>query len=259
MADFTPDEMMIIAASRALAGGKVYFAGVGPPSEACNLARMTRDPDIRLIYESGTIESKPRILPLSVGDGELCKTALTTVSVTEIFRYWLQGGRISTGILGAAQVDRFGNINTTAIGDYWSPKVRLPGGGGAPEIASSCEEFLIIAPQSRRGFVEKLDFLTTFGHGAGGRSRREEGFATRGPTALFTDLAIWQPDPATKELTVVSMHAGATRQKISETVGWEAKYAENVARTPSPSAAELGALRELRSRTEAWRRRQHDS
>jgi len=168
MTDFTPDEMMTIAASRALSSDDVCFVGIGAPSAACNVARLTHAPDITLIYESGTIGTAPATLPLSIGDGELCETATTTVSVPEMFRYWLQGGRISIGFLGAAQLDRFGNINTTVIGDYHKPDIRLPGGGGAPEIAISCKEVFITVKQSTRGFVEKIDFFTSLGHGTGG-------------------------------------------------------------------------------------------
>ena len=168
MSAFTADEMMTIAAARALRNDDVCFVGIGAPSAACNVARLTHAPDLTLIYESGTIGTAPNVLPLSIGDGELCETALTTVAVSEMFRYWLQGGRITVGFLGAAQLDRFGNINTTVIGDYASPKVRLPGSGGAPEIASSCGEIYITMAQSTRGMVDQIDFFTSFGHGHGG-------------------------------------------------------------------------------------------
>ena len=166
------------------------------PSAACNLARLTHAPDITLIYESGTIGTKPDVLPLSIGDGELCDTALTTVSVPEMFRYWLQGGRITVGFLGGAQIDRFANLNTTVVGPYAKPKTRLPGGGGAPEIAVACGEIFIIMRQATRSFVEKLDFFTSFGHGQGGDDRARLGIKTKGPTKLVTDFAIYEPDPA---------------------------------------------------------------
>ncbi len=249
MTDYTPVEMMTVAASRVLSSTDVCFAGVGPPSEACNLARVLHAPDITLIYESGTIGARPCVLPLSVGDGELCETALNTVSVAEMFRYWLQGGNISIGFLGAAQIDRFGNINTTVIGDYRKPRVRLPGGGGAPEIAGSCDQVYIIVRQSTRGFVETLDFVTTYGHGKGGSSRQDVGFSTAGPTLLFTDLGIWAPDPETRELTVVSMHAGVSRDQMAATVGWPIRYADHVEETPIPSGKELEMLRDLHART----------
>jgi glutaconate CoA-transferase subunit B len=249
MSDFTPEEIMTVAASRALKNDDVCFVGIGPPSAACNLARLTHAPDITLIYESGTLGTRPDVLPLSIGDGELCDTALTTVSVPEMFRYWLQGGRVTVGFLGAAQLDRFGNINTTVIGDYAHPKVRLPGGGGAPEIAVSCGEIFITMRQSKRGFVEKIDFFTSLGHGAGGGDRAAQGARTKGPTRLITDLALWQPDPETKEFTVVSLHPGVTREQIRESVGWEPKFADSVAETPAPTAEELEVLRALKDRT----------
>ena len=180
---FTPDEMMTIAASRALKNDDVCFVGIGAPSAACNVARLTHAPDITLIYESGTIGTAPDVLPLSIGDGELSDTALTTVAVPEMFRYWLQGGRISIGFLGAAQLDKFGNINTTVIGDYARPKTRLPGGGGAPEIATSSGEIYITMKQSLRAMVEKIDFYTSFGHGDGGDHRQRLGIDDQGADA----------------------------------------------------------------------------
>ena len=249
MNDFTADEMMTIAASRALRNDDVCFVGIGAPSAACNVARLTHAPDITLIYESGTIGTAPDVLPLSIGDGELCETAVTTVSVPEMFRYWLQGGRITIGFLGAAQLDRFGNINTTVIGDYAMPKTRLPGGGGAPEIASSSREIYITMKQSRRGMVDRIDFYTSFGHGDGGNHRKRLGIDTLGPTLLITDLAVWKPDPETKEFTVVSMHPGVTREQVAETCGWQARFAEKLEETPAPSRLELETLRELRERT----------
>lgn len=250
LSDFTPNEMMTIAAARALSNEDVCFVGIGAPSAACNVARLTHAPDITLIYESGTIGTAPNVLPLSIGDGELCETAVTTVSVPEMFRYWLQGGRISIGFLGAAQLDRFGNINTTVIGDYHKPKVRLPGGGGAPEIATSCGQVFITMKQATRGMVEKIDFYTSFGHGEGGNHRERLGITTKGPTLLITDLAIWEPDPETKEFTVVSMHRGVTRDKVQETCGWKVRFSERLEETPPPTELELTTLRELQARTE---------
>ncbi len=164
-------------------------------------------------------------MPLSIGDGELCDTALTTVSVPEMFRYWLQGGRITVGFLGGAQIDRFANLNTTVIGAYDKPKVRLPGGGGAPEIATSCGEIFIIMAQGKRGFVDKLDFVTSLGHGEGGDQPRRLGVKTKGPTRLITDLALFEPDPESKEMTVVSIHPGVTRDQIQENSGWKIAFA----------------------------------
>lgn len=247
--EFTSDEMMTIAAARALKNDDICFVGIGAPSAACNVARLTHAPDITLIYESGTLGTAPDVLPLSIGDGELCDTATTTVSVPEMFRYWLQGGRISIGFLGAAQLDKFGNINTTVIGDYDNPKTRLPGGGGAPEIASSCGEIFITMKQSLRGMVDKIDFFTSFGHGTGGDDRERLGITTKGPTLLITDLAVWRPDPVTKEFTVMSLHLGVTREHVQATCGWTVKFAENVEETPAPTELELSTLRDLKART----------
>ena len=251
MADFTPADMMTIAASRQLKDSDVCFVGIGPPSAACNVARMTHAPNISLIYESGTLCTAPDILPLSIGDGELCETALTTVSVPEMFRYWLQGGRITVGFLGAAQLDRFGNINTTVIGDYHKPIVRLPGAGGAPEIATSVGEVFITMRQTKRGLVEKVDFITSFGHGTGGDDRAKLGIKTKGPTLLITDLAVWRTDPVTKEFIVTSLHPGVTREQMQESCGWTIRYAESVTVTPPPTALELETLRGFQERTKA--------
>jgi len=250
MADtYTPNEMMTIAAARALRNEDVCFVGIGLPSAAANLARLTHAPAITLIYESGTIATKPDILPLSIGDGELCDTALTTVSVPEMFRYWVQGGRITVGFLGGAQIDRFANLNTTVVGPYHKPKVRLPGGGGAPEIAISCGEIFIIMAQSRRGFVGKLDFVTSLGHGEGGGHRRRLGVRTKGPTRLVTDLCTFEPDAESREMTVVSIHPGVTRERVQENTGWPVRYAAEVKETPPPTARELEVLRALHART----------
>lgn len=249
MSDITPNEMMTIAASRALGNDDVCFVGIGAPSAACNVARLTHAPDITLIYESGTLGTAPDVLPLSIGDGELCETALTTVSVPEMFRYWLQGGHVTVGFLGAAQLDRFGNINTTVIGDYDNPKTRLPGGGGAPEIASSSQQVYITMKQSTRGMVEKIDFYTSFGHGEGGDHRQRLGIKTKGPNLLITDMAVWRPNPETKEFEVHSLHPGVTREMVQETCGWQVTYAEHVEETPSPTELELTTLRDLNKRT----------
>ena len=243
------NEMMTIAAARALRNDDVCFVGIGMPSAAANLARLTHAPDITLIYESGTIATKPDVLPLSIGDSELCETALTTVSVPEMFRYWLQGGRMTVGFLGGAQIDKYANLNTTVVGPYDKPKVRLPGGGGAPEIASSCGEIFIIMAQGKRSFVDQLDFITSLGHGEGGEHRARLGLKTKGPTKLITDLAVYEPDPETREMTVVSIHPGVTREQIDASTGWPVRYAANVTETPSPAAQELEVLRALNART----------
>jgi len=249
MTNYKPNEMMTVAAARALRNEDVCFVGIGMPSAACNLARLTHAPDITLVYESGTIGTRPDVLPLSIGDGELCETALTTVPVVEMFRYWLLGGRMTVGFLGGAQIDRFANLNTTVIGPYDKPKVRLPGGGGAPEIASSCGEIFIIMNQSPRSFAAKLEFITSMGHGDGGDHRARLGLKTKGPTRLVTDLCIFEPDPMTKEMTVASIHPGVTRDQIKENTGWPVRYADSVGETPPPNAQELEVLRDLHSRT----------
>ncbi len=251
MNPFSPDEMMTIAAARALRNDDVCFVGIGAPSAACNVARLIHAPGVTLIYESGTIGTAPKVLPLSIGDGELSETAITTVSVPEMFRYWLQGGRVSVGFLGAAQLDKFGNINTTVIGDYFHPKTRLPGGGGAPEIASCCGEIFITMKQSRRGLVENIDFFTSFGHGSGGDARQKLGITTKGPTLLITDLAIWRPDAESKEFTVTSLHQGASRAQVQETCAWPVRFAVQVDETPEPTELELTTLRDLKTRTAA--------
>jgi len=251
LTEYTSAEMMTIAAARTLRNEDVCFVGIGAPSAACNLARLTHAPGITLIYESGTIGTRPSVLPLSIGDGELCDTALTTVSVPEMFRYWLQGGRITVGFLGGAQIDRYANLNTTVIGPYEKPKTRLPGGGGAPEIASHCREIYITMAQNRRAFVDKLDFITSLGHGTGGDHRARLGLKTQGPTRLLTDLCIFAPDPVTREMIVISIHAGVTREQIAANTGWEVQYASVATVTPPPTREELQVLRELHERTRA--------
>ncbi len=249
MSEYTADEMMTIAAARMMRNGATCFIGIGLPSAAANLARLTHAPDTVLIYESGTIGTKPAVLPLSIGDGELSETALTVVSVVEIFSYWLEGGRIDLGFLGAAQIDRFANINSTVIGDYSSPSVRLPGAGGAPAIAASCGEVLITLRQTRRTFVEKLDFVTSGGHLEGGDSRERLRFPGRGPTAIITDLGILTPDPVTKELTLTSLHPGVVVERVVDATGWPLKMTPRLATTPPPAATELRVLRDLQERT----------
>ena len=250
-AAYTPTEMMTIVAARALSSSDVCFVGIGAPSAACNLARLTHAPGITLIYESGTIATKPNVLPLSIGDGELCETALTTVSVPEMFRYWLQGGRITVGFLGGAQIDRFANLNTTVVGPYNKPKVRLPGGGGAPEIATSAHEIFITMAQGKRSFVDKLDFITSLGHGEGRGSREKLGVKTKGPTRVITDLCLLEPDAETAELAVTAMHPGVTREQISAATGWPVKFARQVTENAPPTKEELTVLRDLHARTKA--------
>ncbi len=247
---YSPDELMTVAASRCVSSSDVCFVGIGLPSAACNLARLTHAPGITLIYESGTIGARPTILPLSIGDGELCTTALTTVSVPEFFRYWLPSGRITVGFLGAAQIDRFANLNTTVVGKYDAPTVRLPGAGGAPEMAVHCQRIFIVMPQSRRAFVERLDFLTTRGHGEGGTDRQRLGITTEGPAKVITDLCVMDPHRDTRELTVTSLHPGVTRDQVKAATGWPVQFAGEGLETDAPSEAELGVLRQLLLETE---------
>jgi glutaconate CoA-transferase, subunit B len=248
-ATYTADEMMTVAAARMLCNGAVCFVGIGLPSTAANLARLTHAPDAVLVYESGPIGAKPSVLPLSIGDGNLAETADTVVSTPEIFRYWLQGGRIDIGFLGAAQLDRFANINTTVVGPYEKPKVRLPGAGGAPEISSSAKEVLIIVKQSKRTFVEKLDFVTSVGFLTGGDVREKLGIPGRGPVAVITDLCILRPDPVSRELKVAKVHPGVDRETIAASTSWPVKFDEACGYTEVPTADELRVLRDLKTRT----------
>jgi glutaconate CoA-transferase, subunit B len=247
--EYTADEMMTVAAARMMRNGASCFVGIGLPSAAANLARLTHAPDTVLIYESGCIGAKPNVLPLSIGDGELSETADTVVSIGEIFTYWLQGGRIDLGFLGAAQIDRFANINSTVIGDYDNPKTRLPGAGGAPAIAANCGEVLITLRQNKRAFVEELDFQTSGGHMEGGDSRERMRFPGKGPTAVITDLGIMTPDPVTKELTLTSVHPGVSVDSVVAATGWKLKVAGSVSTTPKPTESELSVLRDLQART----------
>ncbi|MGW4484177.1 CoA-transferase subunit beta [Amycolatopsis sp. NPDC004368] len=247
MSEYTADEMMTVAAARALGAGTSCFVGIGLPSTAANLARRTHAPDLTLIYESGCLGAKPTRLPLSIGDGELADTADAVVSVPEVFNYWLQPGRIDVGFLGAAQLDKFGNINTTVIGsDYHDPKVRLPGAGGAPEIAASCNEVFIVLRQSPRAFVDKVDFITSFGHGTGKGDREKLGLRGAGPTLVITDLGVMRPDPDTAELTLTELHPGIDAEQVVAATGWKLKVAADLGTTPAPTDEELTLLRSLK-------------
>jgi glutaconate CoA-transferase subunit B len=262
---YSANEIMTIVAARHLRNNTVCFVGIGVPSAAANLARITHAPDVVLIYESGTIGARPSVLPLSIGDGELAETADTVVSVPEIFSYWLQGGHVDIGFLGAAQIDKFGNINTTVIGSYDRPRVRLPGAGGAPEIATSAKEVGIIVAQSKRTFVEKLDFTTSSGHildgGPGGAFHPNKpeaglpgtsaGWRGRGPTTVITDLGVLKSDPVTKELVLTAVHPGVTVEQVKAATGWDLQIAPRLEITPEPTLLELNALRSLHARSAA--------
>jgi glutaconate CoA-transferase, subunit B len=246
--DYTSDEMMAIAAARRLPDRAVCFVGIGLPSKAANLARATHAPGCVLIYESGCIGAKPLHLPLSIGDGELAETADAVVSVPEIFAYWLQAGRIDIGFLGAAQIDRFGNLNSTVVGgDYDHPKVRLPGAGGAPEIAASAHETFVMLRQTPRAFVEKLDFRTSVGHGDGPGFRARLGLPGAGVTVVVTDLGVLEPDPETCELVLTSLHPGSTADDARAGTGWALRVAEDITTGDPPTSAELVALRGLKT------------
>jgi glutaconate CoA-transferase subunit B len=246
-AEYTTDEMMTIAAARALGDGTVCFVGIGLPSTAANIARRMHAPNAVLIYESGCIGAKPTRLPASIGDGVLSEFADAVIAVPEIFAYWLQAGRIDVGFLGAAQIDKYANINTTVIGDYDDPKVRLPGAGGAPEIAANCGSVIITLRQSTRAFVEQVDFVTSLGHGEGGDHRARLGLRGAGPTEVITDLGILRPDPVTKELVLTSLHPGVTVDQVRAATGWDLRVADRLAVTDPPTADELRLMRELKA------------
>lgn len=229
-ATYTRDDLMTVEAARRLRNGTVCFVGIGMPSAAANVARATHAPECVLVYESGTIGAKPSRLPLSIGDGELAETADAVVSVPEMFAYWLQGGRIDVGFLGAAQIDRRANLNTTVIGEYGAPTVRLPGAGGAPEIATCAREVLVMLRQTPRTFVERVDFVTSIGS----RVR-----------AVVTDLGILEPREG--ELTLVATHPGVTADDARALTGWPLRVADDLGTTEPPSTAELDALRRLTS------------
>jgi len=246
--EVTAGETQTIVAARRLTGTKTVFIGVGRPSTAAILARMVHNPELILVYESGTIGAKPFHVPLSIGDGELAETADSIVSVPEMFNYWIGAGRIDVAFLGAAQIDRHANLNSTVIGDYEHPKTRLPGAGGAPEIAASCGEVIVIAPHAKRTFVEKLDFVTTVGHGDGPGAREQLGFRGKGPTAVITDLGVLEPDVQTCELVLTQIHPGVDVEVVRAETGWELEVAEDVKTTDPATDEELSALRELLDR-----------
>ena len=243
MSEYTADEIMTVSAARALRDRATCFVGIGLPSGAANLARATHAPGLVLIYESGTIGTKPDRLPLSIGDGILAETADAVVSVPEIFNYWLQPGRIDVGFLGAAQIDKFGNINTTVIGDYSAPKTRLPGAGGAPEIAASCREVIVIVRQSPRALVQQVDFVTSVGYGSGPGSRPRLGLTGAGPQKIITDLGVLEPDPRTCEFVLTGLYPGVTLDQARERTGWDLAAHPGLATLPPPTDTELAALR----------------
>jgi len=246
-AAYTSDEIMSIVAARQLENGQVCFVGIGLPSEAANLARLSHAPDVVLIYESGTIGTRPDVLPLSIGDGELAEQADLVVSVPEVFSYWLQAGRVDVGFLSAAQIDRFGNLNSTVIGPYDRPRVRLPGAGGAPEIASSAGEVIVMLRQSPRTFVESVDFVSSVGFGRNGEGRA--GHRGGGPTVVITDLGVLRPDPETHQLELVAVHPGIDVDAVVAATGWDLRVAADLGAVDRPTEEELTILRALKERT----------
>lgn len=244
----TGEERMTITAAREIRDGQVLLVGVGPPNAAANLARRLHAPDCVLVYESGAIGAKPSRLPLSIGDDELAATADEIVSVPEMFNYWVGGGRIDVGFLGASQIDRMGNINTTVIGPYPHPTVRLPGAGGGPEIAASAREVLVLLRHSERSFVERLDFVTTVGHGTDQGDRRHHGLPGAGPKAVVTDLGILRPRLDGGELELVAVHDGVSVAEVEAATGWKLRVREPEETIAKPSEEELRTLRDLRAR-----------
>lgn len=245
---YSTDEIMSIVAARHLKDGQVCFVGIGLPSEAANLARLSHAPNVILIYESGTIGTSPDVLPLSIGDGELASRADLVVPVPEIFAFWLQAGRVDVGFLSAAQIDRYANLNSTVIGDYLRPTVRLPGAGGAPEIASAAGEVIVMLRHTRRAFVEEVDFVTSVGFGKKGSGR--EGHRGSGPGVVITDLGVLTPDPSTHELVLTAIHPGVELDEILANTGWDLEVAEDLTVTDAPTSVELSTLRDLKERTE---------
>ena len=244
----TLDEVQTVVAARRLRRASSVFIGVGRPSTAAILARIVHNPELVLVYESGTVGAKPTRVPLSIGDGELAETADFIVTVPEMFNYWIGAGRIEVAFLGAAQVDRFANLNSTVIGDYEHPKARLPGAGGAPEIAASCQEVIVIVPHARRTFVKALDFRTTVGHGDGPGSRERLGFRGAGPTAVVTDMGVLESDPQTKQLVLTAVHPGVDVEAVRAETQWDLVVSDDLKSTDQPTMEELTVLRELTSK-----------
>lgn len=246
---YTSDEIMSVVAARQLHDGDVCFVGIGLPSEAANLARLSHAPNVVLIYESGTIGTRPEVLPLSIGDGELAEKADLVVGMPEVFNYWLQAGRVDVGFLSAAQIDRFGNLNSTVVGSYQDPGVRLPGAGGAPEIASGAGRLIVMLRQTKRSFVPDVDFVTSVGFGRDGRGRSE--MWGDGPAIVITDLGVLSPDPESNELRLTAVHPGVEVDQVRSATGWALAIDADLATTGPPSDNELEVLRSLKTRTEA--------
>jgi glutaconate CoA-transferase subunit B len=258
MSDWTRDEMMTVAAARLLWDGCVCFVGIGLPSAACNLARLTHAPDVVLIYESGTVGTRPQVLPLSIGDGELAETATCIVPLPEVFSYLLQAGRVDVGFLGAAQVDRYGNLNSTVIGPYESPATRLPGAGGATEIAAHARQTFVMIKATPRSLVERLDFRTSGGFLDGHGARARTTMRGAGPGVVITDFGMLTPAPGSEELQLSALFHGVTAEQARAAVGWPLEVAGQVETIAPPTSQELETLRALHARTrEAHRRPVH--
>lgn len=245
MSNYTASELMVVRASRELKDGDVVFVGIGLPNLACNLARLTHAPNLVLIYESGAIGAMPERLPVSIGDPALVAGALSVCSLPEVFLNYLQGGRITVGFLGGAQIDRYGNINTTIIGgDYQHPKVRLPGSGGACEIAILAQKILIITPLKKRSFPERVDFVTSPGFLNGGNAREQMGITAQGPVAVVTDLGVFHFDHVTREMVLTDLHPGVDKKTVQENIGWDVRFAADLHTTDLPTDEELRIIRE---------------
>jgi glutaconate CoA-transferase, subunit B len=242
---YTPAEMMTAVAARELRDGEVVFVGIGLPNLACNLARATHAPHLVLIYESGAVGAVPERLPVSIGDPALVTGSLMVCSMADVFQLFLQNGRIEVGFLGGAQIDRYGNINTTVVGEYDRPKVRLPGSGGAAEIAIHARRTLVIARLDRRAFPERVDFITSPGQCSKGRPRRDYGMPGAGPTRVITDKAILEADQDTGELVVAALYPGVEMTEVEQRVGWQLRRRETLAQVEPPSGAELSLLRDV--------------
>lgn len=242
MTSYTANELMVCQAARQLRNGEVLFVGIGLPNLACNLARRLHAPDLVLIYESGAVGAVPERLPISIGDPALVTNSLSVCSMFDIFNYYLQGGLIDVGFLQGAQIDRFGNLNTTVIGDYEKPSVRLPGSGGACEIAILAKRVLVIAPQSKRSFPERVDFITSPGFVDGPLTRQRLGMPGQGPAMVITDLGCFEFEEG--EMVLTSLHPGRALEEIRENIGWDVRIAADLKRTPDPTAKELQMIRE---------------
>jgi glutaconate CoA-transferase subunit B len=243
MSDFTPSEMMIVAASRALAGARTVFVGVGLPNIACNLAQRTVAPDLELIYESGVYGARPARLPLSIGDPTLVTGATSVISMADLFGLYLQRGLVDVALLGGAQIDRYGNLNSTVIGDYATPKVRLPGSGGACEIAINAHRVFMIMRLSKRSFVEKLDFTTSPGHLTGGDARQRAGMPGQGPALVVSDKAIFDFENPDHEMQLISLHSGVALEDVQSDVGWQIRVSDSVVETQPPGDSDLNLIR----------------